>query len=823
MGSVLARARPQVIRRWPAWLLVAVLVGLAGGLVTSIVAGGIRTDTAYERFLDQARPSDVGLLNSSDYGFTGSIDLDAVEDLPEVADSVRGAPLFMPSGRADGREIDFRDLLPIASPDGGLGRDIDRQRVIRGRAADPEAADEAVVGFEAVDRLGLDVGSVVELDLLPEEHFGPLIQGFVDGLTSRISGVDERDAYETFLGPDSAPGRDLVTAEVRIVGVVARPGEFPPLSGNDQPYLHLTPAFARDVSAGMTQQEAMFVRLAPGVTTAEFKNSAERAAGGQNVPYIYTRQDQGQAVDRTVHLQAQALWWLAGLVGLSAGLILAQLLLRQARAESLDDPTLRALGFSPGQLVLNHAVRVGAQALLAAAVSLAVAVALSGAWSFGLAEVAEVDPGISVAAGVNAVGVVATAGFLLVVGVTSGWWVSRRRRPRPRMRRARRRLFTGLLPRPLAFGVGTRQALDAGRGDRAVPVRSAIGSVAIGITAFTLAAIFAASLNRLIETPALYGWTWDVQVGTIGAPDLSGPILSGLNARDDVAAVSAGTLTQVQIEGVRVDAFALSTVIGEGAGSRLLEGRRAEAPDEIVLGTNTLRDLEAEVGDQVYVGVAGQANRMTVVGRAVFPGIGDKGQLGTGARLTLGALRRLVQAPARNILLVEFEPDVDADAATIDLARALRPYPMLGPRPPEDLSNLGEADQVPLIAGLAVAGVAVATLTHALLSAARRRRREMGALRAMGFERAQVLATFAGQATTLAVGALLIGLPVGVLAGRWAWSQVADTYGFPAESVTPWPAVIALALAVLLVANLVALGPGWMAARTRPADILRSE
>ena len=45
---------------------------------------------------------------------------------------------------------------------------------------------------------------------------------------------------------------------------------------------------------------------------------------------------------------------------------------------------------------------------------------------------------------------------------------------------------------------------------------------------------FALSLSHLVDTPRLYGWNWDVQVGQNGLPDLSDPIVSGLAEGESV-------------------------------------------------------------------------------------------------------------------------------------------------------------------------------------------------------------------------------------------------------------------------------------------------
>ena len=69
----------------------------------------------------------------------------------------------------------------------------------------------------------------------------------------------------------------------------------------------------------------------------------------------------------------------------------------------------------------------------------------------------------------------------------------------------------------------------------------------------------------------------------------------------------------------------------------------------------------------------------------------------------------------------------------------------------------------------------------------------------------------------------LIGVPAGVVAGRFAWHLFANQLGVP-----PRPSVSAIALAVVVVAtlvlaNLMALIPARLAARTRAAVVLRAE
>ncbi len=96
-------------------------------------------------------------------------------------------------------------------------------------------------------------------------------------------------------------------------------------------------------------------------------------------------------------------------------------------------------------------------------------------------------------------------------------------------------------------------------------------------------------------------------------------------------------------------------------------------------------------------------------------------------------------------------------------------------------------------------------------------------LRAIGFRPLQLAGCVAWQAATVALVALLVGIPLGIAAGRWSWRWVADTT--PLLYVAPVAAtVVVLSVPVTLVlANAMAALPARRAARLRPADVLRAE
>jgi predicted lysophospholipase L1 biosynthesis ABC-type transport system permease subunit len=81
----------------------------------------------------------------------------------------------------------------------------------------------------------------------------------------------------------------------------------------------------------------------------------------------------------------------------------------------------------------------------------------------------------------------------------------------------------------------------------------------------------------------------------------------------------------------------------------------------------------------------------------------------------------------------------------------------------------------------------------------------------------------AWQATTIAAIGVIVGLPLGMGLGRFAWNLFATELGVAPEPLAPvWPVLIFIP-STLLLANLIALVPARTAAATRPAMVLRAE
>jgi ABC-type antimicrobial peptide transport system permease subunit len=85
------------------------------------------------------------------------------------------------------------------------------------------------------------------------------------------------------------------------------------------------------------------------------------------------------------------------------------------------------------------------------------------------------------------------------------------------------------------------------------------------------------------------------------------------------------------------------------------------------------------------------------------------------------------------------------------------------------------------------------------------------------------MGTVAWQATALAVAAVVVGVPAGIALGRWTWRLVADSVGSVSPAIVPVAVVLLVVPATIIIANVLAGGPAWTAARVRPNEALRVE
>jgi hypothetical protein len=98
--------------------------------------------------------------------------------------------------------------------------------------------------------------------------------------------------------------------------------------------------------------------------------------------------------------------------------------------------------------------------------------------------------------------------------------------------------------------------------------------------------------------------------------------------------------------------------------------------------------------------------------------------------------------------------------------------------------HLPVAPRTPLILGLGLTAGAVTALGLTLVASVRRRRRSTAMLRTLGFTGRQLRASVAWQSSIAVVIGLAVGVPLGIVVGRFLWDLFAtNIYVVPSPTV----------------------------------------
>ena len=800
--------------RWRTYAGGIVLFAMLGGVSMAAVAGARRTASAYQRFLvDSKAPTMV-----FDAGAYDPTVAHAISRFPEVVEEAayvgfNAAPLD-PDGRPDlqGPEAEL-----LGSVDGRFFR-MDRPAVVRGRLPDPGRPDEAAVNETLARDGGIAIGQTVDLGIFTDEQA-------------------EKDDFAD--NPPEPSGRGTIT----VVGIVAFGDEI--VQGDAERYgrVLVTPAFTRpNLAFGSYAWQAITLKRGDADVAAVERRIRGILPEGAQALFRVTSTDISRT-QRAVRPLALALGVFGLLTGLATVLLVGQAVVRAVRLQEPDAVVLRSLGTSPRPLA---AMALAGPVLMVAAGAVAavvVAVVLSPLAPLGTARRIEVDPGIAVdwtvLAGCVLVIVSALAAALALATVRQGG----RRRAGPARTSARRpsrvvaAAAAGGAPAPVI--AGTRMALEGAGGTPGAPAhtRSAMTGAVLAAIALASSLCFAASLRSLVHHPRLYGWDWDIALDDnvgYGSIDIA-KAHAALDDDHDVEAWAPVAYRSASLDGSD------TPLIGVDPANPLvppiLDGRRVTAGGEVVLGPDTLATLGKRIGDHVTLG---DGTRLAVVGTATFPSVGPlRGSLtslGTGAivaRSTIGAFSdpqaKDSYAPV-NTLFVRLRQGVDEGAVGARLVKALDDaglYPgsirvQRVQRPAEIVNNQSMGLAPAVLAGVVAAAVLV-SLALALTASVRRERRELALLKVLGFTRRQLGWTVVANATVIAVVGLAVGLPLGVVLGRWLWVLFARQLAVVPEPSVPVVVLLAVAAGVLVLSNVVATIPAALASRTRTADVLRRD
>ena len=796
---------------------------MVGGLALGSVAAARRTASSFSTFLAATNPSDLTIIPAGGlFGYSPAVER-GIARLPHVAHVESYVAMQASFLGPNGHVLAADSSVILAGSVNGLLFNQDRLSITSGRLANPSSRDEVDVTQTAASVLEVHVGESLGVELASRTG-----SGATHRLRLRIVGVgvlnrevvqDQIAHFPTYVIATPALTRSIIgDAAIDYFGVQVRGG----------------PRYVPAVEREFTTSFRYFT---------DFELASELSA----------------QASQAIRPESLALGVFGAIAGLAALLVAIQAIERQLRSRDEELRVLRSLGAGPSTVEVDGLIGVLGSILAGSMLAVGVAVALSPLAPIGAVRFVYPDPGVSADWPVLGIGSSLLVLLLSAVAVVSTYRFAPHRMQHRSPGASRRSATIKLLREsglPLSAVTGAQFALDRGRGRTASPTRWTLvgGVVAVTVVAATLT--FGASLHTLVSEPRLFGWNWDYAVQT---SDGYGPVpnqaVATLTNDRAVAATSGVWFATMQLDGVEVPLLIASP--NAPVSPPIVSGHGIEASNQIVLGASTLAALHAHVGGDVDMRFAPTQPptpiRLRVVGVATMPAIGIAESLHTSMAVGAivpadnGVVTEMLGPKAYpgcngpNMVLIRLRPGVGeaagraaatrlANASNAILSKASQnsnsggnESSVLSVQLPAQISDYKTMGSTPVLMAGGLALGAVVALFLTLMASVQRRRRDLALLKTLGFTRRQLAATVAWQASISAVVGGVVGIPLGTLLGRWLWSLFAREIGAVPAPTTPILWLFFVAVIALVLANLVAAGPGRSAARTPTAQVLRDE
>ncbi|TDP98162.1 FtsX-like permease family protein [Labedaea rhizosphaerae] len=528
-----------------------------------------------------------------------------------------------------------------------------------------------------------------------------------------------------------------------------------------------------------------------------------------------------------------------GLLGLAVAiLIVANVVSGAVVAGYRNIGVLKALGFSPNQVMAVYLVMVGVPALAGCVVGIVAGnvvarPVLADAFAiFGTSDVG-VDLWVDVAALIGVPLVVALAALVSALrarGLPAAEAISASsRQRRGRALRVQRWLGGVRLPRSVSLGLGVPFAR---------PARSllTLAAIVLGVTTVTLAIgvtlsanayngavrpvypdrieVLAGGVHELPPMPAQPGGPPPAGASLTDAQDEA--MLRGLPGTQHVTATV--DLQVAVVGGDQAAEIEFSRGDNEVLGPKLLEGHWP-GPGEVVVPSRFLNARGLSVGDTVTFERSGHRLPLRIAGITL-----------TNPEAVVYAdwagLARLAPDARADTYVVQLAPGTDQTAYAAAMAKG---DPGLVVMPPRDSTS---SQAVVLVSSATVLTVILGAVSalgvfNTVALNARERRRDLGMLKSIGMTPRQVVVIMVTSMGGLGVVGGLLGVPLGLVAHHVVLPAMmraaqSDIFDFVVH-VYQWPVLALLGLAGVLIAVLGAYLPARSAGRLTIATVLHNE
>ncbi len=519
-----------------------------------------------------------------------------------------------------------------------------------------------------------------------------------------------------------------------------------------------------------------------------------------------------------------------GIIGLVAsGVIVANLVIGQVLAQQRDLGILKAIGFTPRQLVLTLLMEYLFLGLLGAVVGLLLVSLIAPTMLAALGA----SLGVPVPPQYNlGTGAILLAAILLVIAVCTilpAWRAGRTHivdaiRPGGTIAQQGHARLAGFI---FARGLPVVLALSA-RGITARPLRTILVSLTLllGVMTAVFGLGLGATLDRYSHDPALNGIFSDVDV----YPSLYDPkaVPQLLTSRSEIAYSYTTAGLAAQLPGGNT----LSVLFTGGDTRRIIptisSGRWFNAgANELVVSEYALQHSGLRLGEQIPLVFNLSGGQQVTINYTII-GTLYMTQRPMQGYVPLSSLPASA-VPAQLLVNTNYEitlrPGVSPQAFQQSLQIATSDRIGMNVYNLTPQGGVEQASSIMLFLSIALMLIAGVGILNAMLLSTRERFRELASLKAIGLTPRQVLISVINGAIALGILAVLIGIPLGLWLNNLVAQALSSSVGGPPniQLSISWPGLALLIPITVLVAALGAYLPARWAARVPAAEVLRYE
>ena len=268
---------------------------------------------------------------------------------------------------------------------------------------------------------------------------------------------------------------------------------------------------------------------------------------------------------------------------------------------------------------------------------------------------------------------------------------------------------------------------------------------------------------------------------------------------------------------------------------QIVTGRMPNALGEIAIGPRIARSEHLGLGDQIPVGDGPTATTLRVVGTVALPGLGfysgnDAPPVGGSAVVTLDQFVELVAPGAGTYGVVRYDSEITKCKRHGVVTAALHTTESFNGASLDDVVRrnvdvvaLANVRRTPLLLVATLSVLTLVTLTQALFTESRKRRRMLAVLSVLGATPRSARRLVTTHALLVVGISMVLGCIIGVGLGRAAWKAAAFSVGVLPGHVVPFARLALAGVAALVLGWLASWWPSRAALRGASTGVLRAE